>query len=144
MEQWKDISGYVGLYQVSNLGRIKALPKKRVYSDGRVYSYKETVMRMAPNPRGYVHLNLFTSTGRSKSFDVHRLVATHFVPNPENKKEVNHINGIKSDNRAENLEWSTSKENKAHGFKTGLYKKENQGRGKQKRNAQLLQQAGDQ
>lgn len=133
MENWKDIIGFEGKYQVSDHGRVKALRKTVRYKDGRAYTYEEKVLSQKSNPNGYQHLNLFISTGNAKSIDVHRAVAFAFIPNPESKREVNHINGNKADNRVDNLEWCTSKENKAHGFLTGLYKSENQGKGRIKR-----------
>ena len=132
MEVWKDIKGFEGKYQVSTLGEIKALPKVVRYKDGRTYKYPEKILTGKQSPGKYLHLNLFISTGQPKTVDVHRIVAETFIPNPDKKREVNHINGNKQDNRVENLEWVTSKENKKHGFLNGLYVNKNQGKGKQK------------
>jgi hypothetical protein len=99
-EIWKDIEGYEGLYQVSNLGRIKSLNFKR--------SGKEGILKSNPEG-GYCAVTL--SHKRRGVFYIHRLVATAFIPNPENKPEVNHINHNKRDNRASNLEWVTQSEN---------------------------------
>lgn len=71
------------------------------------------------NNRGYHRLSL-SHKGKPIKYSIHRLVAAAFIPNPENKKEVNHINGIKDDNRVENLEWATQSENMQHGYKIGL------------------------
>ena len=110
MEIFRDIEGYDGLYQVSNLGNIKSYHK---YKEGKI-------LRPAIHWKGY---GIVVLTGNiRKNCWVHRLVAKAFIPNPENKKEVNHINGIKNDNQLENLEWATSSENMKHAFRTGLAK----------------------
>ena len=117
-EIWRDIEGYEGLYQVSNLGRVKALKKtiiKRIYK----YNLKERIKKHMPSPVGYCMVSL-TKNSEERKQTVHRLVACAFIPNPENKPQVNHINGTKSDNRVENLEWCTSQENNIHAVKTGL------------------------
>ena len=98
-EVWKDIDGYEGLYQVSNLGRVKSIG----------YGI-ERVLKPAKNSRKYLTVNLHKSK-KGKSFLVHRLVAQAFIPNPENKEQIDHINTIKTDNRVENLRWVTPKEN---------------------------------
>jgi hypothetical protein len=113
-EEWKDIEGYYGYYQISNFGKIKSLPrvlKNRIK--------KETILKQNINNHGYVALAL-TIYSKSKRFLVHRLIAEAFIPNPEKKDQVNHINGIKTDNRIENLEWNTSSENNNHAFNIGL------------------------
>lgn len=105
MEIWKDIKGYEGLYQVSNLGRVKSLNYKQ--------TKKENVLKCCKNSRGYSLLTL-TKNKTVKSYNVHKLVAETFIPNLQNKFCVNHINGIKTDNRVENLEWCTLNENMQH------------------------------
>ena len=102
-ETWKCIEGLNGSYEISSLGRI--------YSN-----VCERLLSLKPHKRyGYVYLPL-GEKGKRISFRVHRLVAQAFVPNPENKKEVNHINKDKSDNRVENLEWVTGWENAKHKY----------------------------
>lgn len=110
MEIWKDVIGYEGLYQVSNFGRVKNI-KKPV----------QIIMKNNLTPIGY-HLMRVSKNNIQKGFRVHRLVAIHFIPNPENKREVNHKNGVKTDNRVENLEWVTSSENSKHAVKNGFHK----------------------
>ena len=109
-EIWKDIKGYEGIYQVSNLGKVKSLNYKR--------GKHEKEIKQALNSRGYLEVGLFN--GKVKTHRVHRLVAQTFIPNPENKDEVNHIDGNKKNNAVSNLEWNTSKENVHHAWENKL------------------------
>lgn len=106
MEEWRDIPNYEG-YQVSNKGRVRNLN----YNQQKIM--KE--LRKIKSSKGYYTVNL-----RGKLFGIHRLVAMTFIPNPEGKPIINHINGIKNDNRVENLEWCTYGENLKHAYRTGL------------------------
>ena len=106
MEEWRDITGYEGSYQISNLGQVKSL--NRTDTTGR--SVKEKILKGTLNKDGYLCVD-FKKDGKRKSFRVHRLVAEAFIPNFENKPCVDHINTIRDDNRVENLRWVTHKEN---------------------------------
>ena len=114
-EIWKDIKGYEGLYKISNLGNILSLK----YKNGNCIKLKK------PNicKNGYYVVNLCKNY-HNKICRVHRLIAEHFIPNPENKPQVDHINTIRTDNRVENLRWVTNYEN-AHNIITYKKTKEN-------------------
>lgn len=100
-EIWKDIEGYEGLYQVSNFGRVKRVTTGRILKSGK-------------DKDGYLKVILCKNNIKSTK-TIHRLVAQAFIPNPENKLEVNHIDEDKANNNVNNLEWSTRKENLNHG-----------------------------
>lgn len=113
-EKWKDIHGYEGLYQVSDLGRIKSLGRTITYANGTSHPYKERVRKNNTHKNGYKNVDLWKD-GRAKTFKVHRLVAQAFVPNPKNLSEVNHIDEDKENNKASNLEWVTPEYNTNYG-----------------------------
>lgn len=118
-EIWKDIKNYEGLYQISNLGNVKSVKRYRNAGTGN-YLQKEKIISQF-DVRGYKQVRLCKDK-KYKNFSVHRLVAKAFIPNTEEKEQVNHINGIKSDNRLDNLEWCTQSENQIHAYRTGLQK----------------------
>lgn len=115
-EIWKPIPGYEGLYKVSNKGRVKRLEYTRIDKIGREYHNKERILKSSlDSAGGYLKVNLFDNESRKKSIKVHRLVAKAFIPNPENKTQVNHKDEVKTNNYVENLEWVTLKENMNYG-----------------------------
>lgn len=113
-EEWRDVAGYEGRYQVSSMGRVKSLERKFPIWNGGERIQKERILKPIDNGRGYLQVVLCTG-GNRKRFFVHRLVCQAFHENPKGKPQVNHINEDKTDNRAYNLEWSTARENCNHG-----------------------------
>ena len=107
VEVWKDCKGYEGKYQVSSQGRIWSVVSQ--------HYLKQRIM-----PTGYCEVGLYAKNGKMKKEYVHRLVALAFIDNSNNFPVVNHLNGIKTDNRVENLEWTTQKGNVKHAYDNNL------------------------
>ena len=113
IEEWRDIKGYDGLYQVSDWGRVKSLERKELFSNGKKLcerNRKEKIMKLKTDKYGYLQVTL-SKKGKQISYTVHRLVAEAFIANPENKPQIDHISTIRTENFVENLRWCTTKEN---------------------------------
>ncbi len=126
-EVWKPIKSYDGYFEVSNLGRVRSITRKiertdpKKTTEKRLFTYHGKLIPCWVTKRGYLRLAIAKDNVQRKHL-IHRLVADAFIENPLNKEQVNHINGIKSDNRVENLEWVTNYENFAHSVLMGKQK----------------------
>lgn len=109
-EIWKDVVGYEGLYLVSNMGRVKSMHSRNTHRAHRSDGI------LSPLNTGTGYHKVLLSNGTVKQAKVHRIVAAAFIDNPENKPQINHKNGIRTDNRVENLEWATNSENSKHSY----------------------------
>ena len=137
VEIWKPISGYRGYYEVSNLGRVRSVTRLIERTDPnnskkkRMFTYKGKLIHFWITKKGYLRCSLCID-GKAAKHLIHRLVAKEFVENKDDKKQVNHINCVKADNRVENLEWCTNYENYIHSVLMG--KQDNSHKTQGKRN----------
>lgn len=123
--QWRTVALRPNHYIISNAGKVVAIPETRVMFQRtcKVPTYrtsKDRLLNQYIDADGYCVVGLTLENRVYKTIHVHRLVAEAFIPNPDNKPTVNHINGVKTDNRAENLEWATLSEQMQHAIRTGL------------------------
>lgn len=138
-EIWKDVKGYEGMYQVSNLGRVKSLERQIVGIKSKYIG--ERILKQSPDGKGYMMAWLYFKNKRT-TVKVHRLVAEAFIPNPENKPQIDHINTVKTDNNVANLRWCTEKENSCNPI-TAKRNGEAHYRDKGKCNSKVLQMSMD-
>jgi len=120
-EIWKDVKGYEGIYKISNFGRVKSLDREVAPSNRVPYWRKGKICIQSKSNLGYMTVG-FTVNNKKVNKYVHRLVAEAFIPNLENKPQVNHIDCNKENNLINNLEWCTNSENHIHASKNGLNK----------------------
>jgi hypothetical protein len=124
VEEWRDIEGYEGYYQISNYGEVRSLDRWRKNGTSG-YVQKGQIIKPHITKDGYYRINL-CKEGKYEHFRVHRLVAKTFIPNPNILPQVNHIDANKLNNRVDNLEWCTPQENTIHAWDNGLCSKESQ------------------
>ncbi len=117
-EIWKEVEEFDGNYLISNLGRLKSKSRIVKHPKGTCI-LKEKILSQVKTKKGYIEFQI-TYNGKHYSRKAHRLVANAFIDNPDNKPQINHINGNKTDNRVENLEWCTNSENQIHAVKNDL------------------------
>lgn len=113
-EIWKDVVDFEGCYQISNIGRLRSMD--RIVGKKSPRFQKGVIIKLCTAKSGYQYLDLHRDN-LDFGTNIHRLVAMAFIPNPKNKPQVNHKNGIRDDNRVENLEWATLSENHLHAYK---------------------------
>lgn len=122
METWKQIPFTNGNYEASDLGNIRSTHKIIIRSNGTPHTRVSKILKPAQTKQGYLKVAFSNLAGKLKSYQVSRLVCLAWHGQPLDKSDVNHINGIKTDNRPVNLEWCTHTQNMQHASKTGLLK----------------------
>lgn len=119
-EEWRKVAQLAWWNEVSNKGRVRTIPRKRRHSDGTIRHYRGQIRKLTSRKDHYLQVRLVGKSGRTKNYLVHRLVAQAFLPNPQNKPEVNHKDNDPRNNQLENLEWTTTKENIIHAHANGF------------------------
>lgn len=116
---WKSIKGYEGIYEVSSAGKVKSLSRRIKNKGGRSHVSKERILKPYLNKRGkgYYSVILIDANGNKKNKTVHRLVAEAFIPNPNNLRDVDHIDDCTTNNKVSNLQWLSSGDNTRKSFK---------------------------
>ncbi|RPJ24176.1 MAG: hypothetical protein EHM25_14680, partial [Nitrosopumilales archaeon] len=118
-EIWKDIEDYEDYYEISSLGRFRSKTRTIINKNGKKFLYHSRIIEPRLDKYGYLRVQL-NKNNKAIYRTVHRLVAIHFIPNPNNYPQVNHIDGIKINNAVSNLEWCTVYDNLNHSYSSGL------------------------
>lgn len=118
-EIWKDVIDYEDHYQISSKGRIRSKDRCVIYKNGKTYFYKSKILKLLIDEYGYLRVNL-NKNNKMQTKNIHRLVATHFIPNPDNLSQINHIDGVKENNTISNLEWCDAYHNLNHSYENNL------------------------
>ena len=121
-EIWVDVSGFEPFYEISTLGRIRSKPRMKRIRGGGLQPIPARLITAQLLKNGYFYVTLWSGKTKGTTTPLHRVIAKAFIPNPENKPEVNHLNGIRTDNSIENLEWCTTRENALHKYRVLGYK----------------------
>ena len=119
-EEWKDIKGFEGWYQVSNLGEVRSI-ERQINNNGTLQTYKSHILKPSITKKGYFYVILYKNSKGTHKY-IHRLVAEYFIDNPDRLQQVNHIDGYKTNNLVDNLEWCNNSENQKHAYIHGLKK----------------------
>lgn len=138
-EYWLDVVGFEGIYEVSTLGRVRSSERIHYGTRGRVTHHPPKILKAQKHKTNSWRIRFSVNKVKS-SWSVHRLVALAFIPNPENKPEVNHKDGNRLNNHLNNLEWCTKEENMAHAVGTGLI---DNPYGKEARNSKFVTEVWD-
>lgn len=128
-EEWKTINGYEGLYEVSNMGRVRSLDRKVIYKNGKEHLHKGRIKSQPNDCKTEYRVAVLSRENKLRAFKISRLVATNFIENKDKLPCVNHIDGNKKNDNILNLEWCTQSRNNIHAFDTGLSKYKNKTRG---------------